>query len=186
MADTLRATEAAQHGLSRTTLYRRAHQGRFDRIARGLYRASDAEPADWDLIEAAKRRPDAIMCLTSALSHHDLIDDIPDAADMAIPRPSRIPSTAGAIRWHLFDAASFELGRLDFPIPGSDLTIGIYSAERCIVDAFRLRGSQGYETGRDALREWLRRGGKPARLMELANQVPRATTPLAHALEYLA
>ena len=47
------------------------------------------------------------------------------------------------------------------------MPIGIYSAERCIVDAFRfLAGDVGYELGRDALREWLRRGGKPAQLME--------------------
>lgn len=33
--------------------------------------------------------------------------------------------------------------------------IGIYSPERSIADAFRLRGEVGYELARDALREWL-------------------------------
>lgn len=184
--ETLRANQAQQHGISRTTLHRRANQGAFDKIARGIYRPAEADPADYDLIEGAIRRPDAILCLTSALALHDLTDDIPGATDLAIPRPARIPATTGAIHWHLFDRATFEIGRSDYPIPGTDLTIGIYSPERCIIDAFRLRGSQGYETGRDALREWLRRGGKPARLMEMATRIPRAGTPLRQALELLA
>jgi hypothetical protein len=64
--------------------------------------------------------------------------------------------------------------------------IGMYSAERSIADAFRLRGEVGYELAREALREWLRRGGKPARLIEIATRLPRAKTPVLHALEMLA
>lgn len=131
------------------------------------------------------RRPDATICLTSALAHHDLIDTIPQALDIAIPRGSRIPAGRGSIEWHLFDAATFDLGRFEIAIPGSELRIGIYSPERCIVDAFRLRGVVGYETARDALREWLRRGGKPARLMDLATQLPRAKAPLLRMLDAL-
>jgi len=183
---TLRAHDASQLGLHRTTLHRRAQTGSFEHIARGIYRSADAEPADNDLIEAAMKRPDAILCLTSALAHHDLIDDIPAAIDLAIPRGSRIPATEGAIAWHSFAAETINIGRTDFPIPGTDLTIGIYSPERCIVDAFRLRGYQGYETGPNALREWLRRGGKPAALLDIAHKIPRAATPLNQALEYLA
>lgn len=183
--DTLRAKDAPRQGMSRATLQRHAQKGEFDWIARGIYRRTDAAPADYDLLEAATRRPDAILCLTTALSRHDLIDDIPDALDLAIPRTARPPATHGAIRWHRFDADTFTLGRQDYPIPGTDLTIGIYSPERCIVDAFRLRGSMGYETGRDALRNWLARGGKPAALASLARQLPRATGPLMGALDML-
>jgi len=57
------------------------------------------------------------------------------------------------------------------------LVIGITSPERSIADAFRLRGETGYELGRDALKEWLRRGGKPARLIEIASRLPRAKGP---------
>lgn len=57
---------------------------------------------------------------------------------------------------------TFDLGREVIETPGSALRVGIYSPERCIAGAFRLRGDLGYELGRDALREWIRRGGKPA------------------------
>lgn len=176
---------AERGGLSRSGLYRAAREGRYERIARGIYIPADRAAADWDWLEAATRRPEATICLTSALAHHDLTDSIPHALDVAIPRGTRAPATDSAIAWHSFDRATFELGREEIPISGSDLTIGLYSPERSIADAFRLRGGLGYELARDALKEWLRRGGKPARLMEIAKLLPRARTPILNALDAL-
>lgn len=178
--------EAAKLGLSRTGFYRAAHSGRFEKIGRGLYRREDAAVTDLDWIEAAARRNDATICLTSALAYYDLIDTIPDALDIAIPRGSRIPAGSHAISWHLFDKATFALGRTEIAIPGSEMQIGIYTPERCLVDAYRLRGDTGYELGRDALRAWLERGGEPAPLLSLAETIPRAKAPLLTALEVLA
>lgn len=107
------------------------------------------------------------------------------ALDIAIPRGSRIPQSEGSIRWHSFAADTFNLGRTVITITGSTQTIGLYSPERCIADAFRLRGAMGYETGIEALKEWLRRGGKPAALAELAHRLPRAKRPLYDALAVL-
>ena len=56
-----------------------------------------------------------------------------------------------------------------------------------LVDAFRLRGAEGYETGIEALKEWLKRkDAPPAALLELARAIPRALGPVKNALEYLA
>ena len=183
--DALTPNTAGQAGLSRSALYRGARAGRLDRIARGIYLPAEASAADWDQIEAATRRPDATICLISALAHYDLTDAIPAALDVAIPRGSRTPASTGAIAWHQFDRATFEIGREQITIPGSDQTIGIYSPERSLADAFRLRGEVGYELARDALREWLRRGGKPARLIEIASRLPRAKSPILQALDML-
>jgi hypothetical protein len=49
-----------------------------------------------------------------------------------------------------------------------------------------MRGEVGYELGRDALREWLHRGGRPAQLMEIASLLPRSKGPLLRTLEALA
>ncbi len=184
--EALTPSTAGRAGLSRSALYRGAQAGRWDRIARGIYLPADASTADWDQIEAATRRPDATICLTSALAHHDLTDAIPAALDVAIPRGARTPANTAAIAWHHFDRATFEIGREQITIPGSEQTIGIYSPERSIADAFRLRGEVGYELARDALREWLRRGGKPARLIDIASRLPRAKSPVLQALEMLA
>ncbi|BBZ26121.1 transcriptional regulator [Mycolicibacterium madagascariense] len=177
---------STQAGLSRSGLYREASAGRWERIARGIYLPVGAAAADWDQVEAATRRPEATICLLSALAHHDLVDAVPAALDIAIPRGVRTPVSTGAISWHRFDRATFDVGREDIAIAGSDQAIGIYSSERSIVDAFRLRAEVGYEVARDALREWLRRGGKPARLIAIATRLPRAKSTVLNALEMLA
>jgi predicted transcriptional regulator of viral defense system len=178
-------TPSKTGGMSRSALYRETKVGRWERIARGIYLPSDAPPTDWEQIEAATRRSDATVCLLSALAHHDLTEAIPDALDVAIPRGARTPKTDNAIRWHLFDKNTFALGREEILIPGSEQTIGIYSPERTIADCFRLRSAIGYEAARDATKEWLRRGGKPADLMQVAKQIPRAKSPVLAALEML-
>ncbi len=175
-----------REGFSRSAFYRAARGGRFERIARGIYLPSESEGADWDWVEAATRRADATICLVSALAYHDLTDVIPDALDVAIPRGARIPAGGPSIAWHSFHADTFMLGRTTVAVPGAEASIGLYSAERTIADSFRLRGEVGYEVARDALKEWLHRGGKPARLMEFASVLPRAKAPLLHALDALA
>lgn len=176
---------ADRASLSRSGLYRAADAGNLTRIARGIYVPTNSPAADWNLVEAVARRPDATICLVSALAHHDLIDTIPDSLDVAIPRGSRSPATQRAITWHQFDAATFGVGRHEISVEGTDLSIGLYSPERCVVDAFRLRGQLGYETARDALKEWLDRGGKPNSLLGIARQLPRSKTPILRALETL-
>lgn len=181
----LTPSQAEQVGLSRSAFYRAVRSGHLERIARGIYLPTDAGAADWNWIEAAIRRPDSTICLISALAHYDLTDAIPVALHVAIPRGSRMPAASASIAWHQFDKPTFEIGREKIPIPGTDQMIGIYSPERSIADAFRLRGALGYELARDALKEWLRRGGKPARLIEVAVRLPRAKSPLLQVLDAL-
>lgn len=180
---TITPRSRAEAGISRRALYSGARDGRLERIARGIYLPSNAPTADWDWLEAATRRADATLCLISALSYHDLTDEIPATLDVAIPRGSRIPAGKSAITWHSFDRATFELGRTKIQIPGMDLTIGLYSPERTIADVFRMRGEVSYEIARDALRQWLKRGGKPGSLIQTARRLPRALGPILRTLE---
>ena len=158
--------------MSRSALYRAIRAGEFDRIARGIYRPADAPAADLDRIEAATRRPEATICLTSALAHHDLTDAIPAALDIAIPRGTTDARHHVGHRLAPFRSRDVRARAHRDHDPRLRVTIGIYSPARCIADAFRLRGDVGYEIGRDALREWLRRGGKPAELMAIASKPP--------------
>lgn len=89
--------QAANLGMSASGLHRAARSRRYDEIARGIHRMADAPAAEWDWIEAATRRADATICLTSALAHYELTDTVPSALDIAIPRGSRIPAGDSAI-----------------------------------------------------------------------------------------
>lgn len=171
--------------LSPVAAHRALQRGDLERIAPGVYRKSDRTPADQDKLQAVALRPHATICLTSALAHHDLIDEIPTSLQIALPRGTRIPKGTPTLTWHVFDPETFDLGRDVATIDGSTELIGLYNPQRSIVDAFRLRGQVGYETARDALKEWLRRGGKPAEIAQLAIQIPRAKRPVFDALEVL-
>lgn len=90
------------------------------------------------------------------------------------------------MRWHLFDARTFELGRERMATGDGTAMIGMYSAERSIVDAFRLRGTVGYEAGLEALKNWLGLPGhRPAALEQIAAELPQARGPLRLALSIL-
>jgi predicted transcriptional regulator of viral defense system len=184
--DTFTFTDARNAGLQVRDLQKLLEHHRIERLSRGRYRRTDAPNTDLNLVEITTRAPLATICLTSALARYDLIDAIPDSLDIALPRNTRHPKTTAAVHWHSFDKPTFTLERREEPIDGSDLTIGIYSPERSIIDAFRLRGYVGYDIATEALRNWLRlRGSRPAKLINIARQIPRSETPLRTALEFL-
>ena len=182
LPDTFRYSEALER-ISERQLRRLIAEGQITALARGLYRKSDWLGDD-DLIEIASKSPHATLCLRSALAKHDLIDDIPAVIDVAIPRGSWTPETRAPIRWRHFDRDTFEVGREQFDI-GGGRGIGIYSAERSVIDAFRLRHLDGADMANEALKRWLRRGGQPSSLLRTAKAFPRVITPLRQTLEVL-
>lgn len=185
LPDVFRYGDARSRGLTDRQLRRLKERGAIDVISRGLYLRADAEPAEWDLVQLAMRAPSATLCLRWALARQGLIDDIPAEIDVAIPRGKRAPALDVPVRWHRFDVRTYQIGRDELSLPAS-LHLGIYSVERCIVDAFRLRHQEGTDLAHQALKTWLRRpGAQPASLLAMANAFPRTVTPLRSALELL-
>jgi hypothetical protein len=178
--------QARGAGLSQRRIYWLRDQGVIESLAHGTFRRADAAlEADPDLIEIATRAPDATICLASALARHHLTDAIPAMTDIALPRGQRRPPTAAPVSWHTFATDTFELGRDTIQLTSRTI-IGLYSAERSIIDAFRLRHREGPELAHEALRRWLRQGeGSPAELMRLAQHFPKASPALRSALEIL-
>ena len=176
---------AREHGLSERRLRGLLASGELERLGHGLYRKADAPPADLDRVEIALRAPAATLCLATALSHHDLTDIIPAEIDVALPRSRRQPRVRAPVRWRRFHEDTFNLGREKMPAD-EGLFIGVYSAERSIVDAFRLRHQDGDDLAIEALRRWLARSGaRPARLLAMAKHFPKAEPSLLNALRIL-
>jgi predicted transcriptional regulator of viral defense system len=171
--------------LSDPALYGLVETGRVERLSHGLYRRADAEIVDLELVIVAAAQPQATICLTSALARHDLTDQIPARIDVALPRGTRSPKLDAPVQWHHFATATFELGR-DVLELDAGFTIGLYTAERSIVDAYRLRHLEGDELGREALKAWLRRrGSQPSMLFDLAAPFPKALGRLREDLRVL-
>lgn len=185
LGDTFTHAEARRAAVSDKRLYRLRDAGEIVALGGGVYRWADAPPADDDLVEIAERVPVGTLCLETALARHGLIDAIPSAIDVAVPRGSTRPALSAPVRLHQFDRATFGLGRGQLDV-GARRALGIYSAERSIVDVIRLRHREGSDMAWEALRRWLAQPGRsPAQLIELARQVPRAEPALRHALEVL-
>jgi predicted transcriptional regulator of viral defense system len=176
---------AQERGLSDRRLRGLVADGALERLCHGLYRKADAPPADLDRIEIALRAPDAALCLTTALSHHDLTDVIPAEIDVALPRSRRPPRASAPVRWHRFHEDTFHIGRETIEVD-EELSLGIYSAERSVIDAFRLRHQEGEELAVEALRRWLKRPGTtPAELLAMARRFPKVESALLQALRIL-
>lgn len=185
LGDTFTYGEARAAGVGDKRLYRLRDSGEIIALGGGVYRWADAPLADDDLVEIAERVPRATLCLETALARHGLTDAIPDAIDIAIPRGSTRPALRAPCRIHQFHPGTFDLGRESLDV-GARQPIGLYSAERSIVDVIRLRHREGSDVAWEALRRWLAQPGRsPAQLIELAHQLPRAEPALRQALEVL-
>lgn len=185
LGDVFTRAEAKRAGVSNRRLYMLRDVGDLIALGGGVYRWADAPLADLDLIEIAERVPRATLCLETALSRHDLIDAIPAAIDVAIPRGAHRPALKAPIRLHLFDRESFDIGREEFDV-GARRPLGLYSAERSLIDVIRLRHDQGADLAWEGLRRWLnRRGRNPGQLLVMARHFKGAEAPLRSALEVL-
>lgn len=187
LPDLLSYDDLGPQGLTRHGLDRLIESGEFERIAPGLFLRSgltDDTTAAW--IAVAAKRPDATLCLLTALSLHELTDEIPSRSDIAIPRGAQPVTVHHApIVWHRFDADTFSIGRTEHALPDGS-SIGLYSAERTLIDLFRLRHVWGSDLALGALKQWLRgRGNSPSSLLTMAEDFPKARPAIQHALEVL-
>lgn len=178
--------DAREAGLRKDQVYTLLEQGEVERVGRGVYvRPEILDPAFMSLAAATALRGDATLCLTSALVHHDLSDEIPIDAAIALPRGVRHPAGLMDVSWHSFDQKTFEVGR-EYIDLGGGMIVSIYSAQRTIVDCFRLMHQEGSDVAHEALKRWLRqKGNTPASLLKVAASFHKSQPRLRQALEVL-
>lgn len=181
---TFTAGEAERRGVTRRRLQEMLATGSVERVGRGLYRRADSVPVDYDLIEIAVKAHRPTLCLLSALARHELTDIIPSAHDIAVPRGVWQPVVSAPVHWHQFDVSTFGLGREKLRVDERH-TLGLYDAPRSIVDAYRLRHEVGPDVANEALRRWLRHGGRPVDVMRMTKDFPAARPAILNALQIL-
>lgn len=182
LGDTFTYRDVVREELQGQWLYDLRDLGEILALGRGVYRWADAPPADHDLIEITERFPEATICLESALARHQLLDQAPPVIDIALPRGGTRPKFRASVHLHQFDPLTFDIGREQLPT-GSRRPAGIYSAERTLIDTFRIRRRVNSDVPREALRRWLDQPGNTAgHLIDLARRLPRAEAALRAAL----
>ncbi|MFF3410912.1 type IV toxin-antitoxin system AbiEi family antitoxin domain-containing protein [Streptomyces sp. NPDC002742] len=161
LSPTFTTGQARQALLSPRDLAYLVTEGEIDELSRGVYRRADApETAHADLLAVCTRAPRAVVCGESALALHELIDDIPTAVHIAVPRGTRRPTIAyPPTVVAQYTSKTFTLGVERFAAaPGE--TVPVYDAARSVVDAMRHRSRIGETLALSALGRYVRRNGR--------------------------
>ena len=142
----LRMADAIRLGIHRNTLYRMVDENLIERICRGLYRLTDAQPlGNPDLVAVAAKVPDGVICLISALAFHNLTSQIPHEVYIAISRNSEPPRLDyPPVRSFRFSGKAFSEGIERRRVDG--IRIPIYNREKTIADCFKFRNQIGLDT----------------------------------------
>ncbi len=179
-----RYRDAAEAGVHSRELRRLVDDGSVERVARGLYRCTDAEFTEhYTRAAVCARVPGAILCLLTALNVHDIGTQLPPKVWIAIPHKARTPVTGLPIRVVRFSGASLRYGVEDAEFEG--VPARITSPARTIVDCFRFRRILGIGIALEAIRDALAdRKVTPAQIQRAA-EVCRAESLVRPVLQAL-
>jgi len=181
----MRTSEALNLGIHRRTIYGLRDEGILVAVSRGLYQLAEMEvPPEINLAEVAKRVPNGVICLVSALAFHELTTQIPHYIWLAVERKARKPRIEyPPVRVFHFSGRVFTSGIESCRI--SHQTVRIYNAPKTIIDCFRWRKAVGLDVVLEAMREYLKRpDSSPSTLMEYAKicGMEKRVTPYLEAM----
>jgi predicted transcriptional regulator of viral defense system len=122
---TMRTKEILAAGIHPRTLYQMRDAGELEQQGRGLFRLADMPPLDQpDLVTVAKRIPNGVLCLISALAFHELTTQVPHRVQLALPITARNPRlTHPPIQIYRFSKESFRTGIETHLIDGVSLCV---------------------------------------------------------------
>jgi predicted transcriptional regulator of viral defense system len=152
MGGTIRTRDAIQAGVHPRTLYQLRDAGELEVLSRGVYRLTDQEQiSDPDLVIVAKRVPQAVICLVSALAYHEITTQIPHAVSIALPKGSETPRVDyPPISVHRFSETALKEGVEVHQIDG--VSVNIYCPEKTLADCFKFRNKLGMDIVLEALK----------------------------------
>ncbi len=173
------------HGITRAHLSRLVDQGLILRQARGVYVAArHALTAEHTLAQVAKRVPDAVFCLLTALRFHGLTTQSPSEVWIALPEKARRPRLEyPRLRVARFSGAALTEGIEQRRIEG--VTLRITSPSKTVADCFKYRNKVGVDVAVEALRDFSRKHrGRATELARFARvcRVSRVMQPYLDAI----
>ena len=149
----IRPRDLTERGLPTVALTRLVRQGRLQRVGRGLYALPDRPVSEHTaLAEVARKHPQAIVCLLSALRFYDLTTQSPFEVWLAIPNKARAPKVGyPPLRIVRFSGEALTVGVEDHVIDG--VPVRVTSVARTVADCFKFRNKIGLDVALEALQE---------------------------------
>lgn len=155
---------AAQKGLLRTSdlntidvprivLTRLTAAGHLERVGRGLYRLPGAPRSEQEsLVTVARRVPQAVFCLLSALQFHELTTQLPRQVWIAMPRGSHVPR---------IDYPPLKMVQMSHEVYASGIEehlhdgvmLRVTSVAKTVADCFKHRNKIGLDVALEALKD---------------------------------
>ena len=152
-------------GLPREYLLRLHRQGKLDRLGRGIYTLPDANVTErHSYAVVAKRVPEAVICLLSALVFHEFTTQNPASVWIALRKGARKPALTSPALWIVrLSGPSLTEGIENHQVEG--VPVRVYSAAKTVADCFKFRNKIGLDVAIEALKDSLRQ--KKANINEI-------------------
>jgi predicted transcriptional regulator of viral defense system len=182
----LRVKDLLARGIHPEHLRRLCSKGLLLRTGRGIYRLAGADTSEnITLATVAKRVPNGVICLLSALRFHNIGTQNPPEVWIALKQriaPSREKDLPLRIMW--FSDASYANGIENHTIEG--VSVRITNPGKTVVDCFKYRNKVGLDVALEALKECFRkRKCSPSELWKYAKicRVANVMRPYLEAME---
>jgi predicted transcriptional regulator of viral defense system len=171
--------------IPRMTLKRLVDDCRLIRRARGVYTLPDYEPTEHtDLAAVAKRAPDVVICLLSALRFHEITTQNPFEVWIMVERTAWRPRIDHPpVRVVRASGSALAEGVDEHVIEGT--RVRITTPAKTVADCFKYRGKVGTDVAVEALREcWQQRKGTMDEIHSYAtiNRVANVMRPYMESL----
>lgn len=182
----IRPRDLEVQGIPREYLVRLRKLGLIKRTGRGMYTKSTMKPGEhYSLAEAAKKVPNGVVCLLSALNFHKLTTEIPFEVWMAIDVKAWMPkSDTVPLRIVRFSKKALSTGIEEHILEG--VNVRIYNPAKTVADCFKYRNKIGLDVALESLREcWRQRLCTIDRIWEYAGicRVSNVIRPYLESLE---
>jgi predicted transcriptional regulator of viral defense system len=143
-------------GIPREYLLRLHRQGKLNRTGRGIYTLPDAAFTErHSYAEVAKRVPEAVLCLLSALVFHEITTQSPASVWIALGKGARKPAILSpSLRVVRLTEPSLSEGVEKHAVEG--VSVRVYSAAKTVADCFKFRNKIGLDIAIEALKDSLR------------------------------
>jgi predicted transcriptional regulator of viral defense system len=143
-------------GIPREYLLRLYRQGKLSRTGRGIYSLPDAAVSErHTYAEVAKRVPNAVLCLLSALAFHEITTQSPVSVWIALGKGARKPAIVSpSLRVVRLTEPSLSEGIERQSVEG--VTVRVYSAAKTVADCFKFRNKIGLDIAIEAMKDCLR------------------------------
>lgn len=143
-------------GLPREYLLRLCRQGKLVRSGRGIYTLPEAPITErHSYAEVAKRVPEAVFCLLSALAFHEITTQSPASIWIALRQGARTPAiNSPSLRIVRLSGPSLTEGIENHNVEG--VPVRVYSAAKTVADCFKFRNKIGLDLAIEALKDTVR------------------------------